>query len=575
MFTEVARRRLVGCAVVAAGALAMPALAQAEVFDSPTSGTVTVGAGAQEQASPYPSEVRVEGGDGPIVDVNVTLALTHTFPDDLDILLVSPEGDASILMSDVCDEGDLGNAVFFLDQDAGSDLPNSANCAGGTFRPTDGTGFGGTDNWPAPGPGAIGTADLDNFVGGDPNGQWRLFMVDDAAGQAGSIQSWSLRIRTEAAQIAIPAGPATEGIANPYPSVVNAPAPDGQVITDLNVTFNDFNHMHPDDVDMVIQGPGGQTAMLMSDACGSPDMHNLPWAFTDEALPLGDSDGIDCFTFAVRPTAFGDVEDLPAPAPAGPYGTSLSVFDGLGGGDWRLFINDDSGSDTGWINGWSLDLETRPAATTGFSASAVATAEGQTATLQVTRAALPDLGPATLNVDTNHSGTTPADLGGALPTQLQFARGETTKTIAIPINSDFEGEGAEDFVVSLSNPVDDALLADATSSAVVTIAASPPDNRFTVGEVTRLPNGRATVSVTIPNPGTLTAADAGPKELLKPTEVNAERAGQTTITLKPAKKAKRKLKRGKKVKLTAELSYTPFDGLANSAQVPVKLKRSK
>ena len=39
---------------------------------APTSGTVTVGAGAQEQAQPYPSEVRVQGGDGPIVDVNVS-----------------------------------------------------------------------------------------------------------------------------------------------------------------------------------------------------------------------------------------------------------------------------------------------------------------------------------------------------------------------------------------------------------------------------------------------------------------------------------------------------------------------
>ena len=81
--------------------------------------------------------------------------------------------------------------------------------------------------------------------------------------------------------------------------------------------------------------------------------------------------------------------------------------------------------------------------------------------------------------------------------------------------------------------------------------------------------------MTIPNPGTIAAADAGPKGLLKPTELTAEKAGRNVVTLKPARKAKRKLKRGKKVKLTAELTYTPFDGTANSADVAVKLKRKR
>ena len=144
----------------------------------------------------------------------------------------------------------------------------------------------------------------------------------------------------------------------------------------------------------------------------------------------------------------------------------------------------------------------------------------------MTRSGPVDLGPATLNVDIGHSGTTPADLGAAFPTQLQFARGETSKTIAIPINSDFEGRGPR--TSSSRSPTRSTMrcLPTRPRLAVVTIAASPPDNRFTVGEVTRLPNGRAQVTVTIPNPGTLTAADAGPKELLKPTEVDAEKAGR-------------------------------------------------
>jgi subtilisin-like proprotein convertase family protein len=563
-----ARRSLI-CAAVVAGALAVPAASQAETFASPDSGTVTINDNAK--ASPYPSEIKVQGGDGPIVDVNVFMNLTHDHPDDLDIALVSPSGNSTILTADNCLSTDLAGVALTFDQDATDPIPDNGSCtAGGTFRPAVGTG-GGATVWPdGPSPTA---ADLDTFVGEDPNGQWGLFVMDDTAGQIGSIARWNISITTEAAQVAIPAGPTFGGIAGPYPSTVNVSTPDGQVITDLNLTFDSFNHTHPDDVDMVLQGPGGQAAMIMSDACGSPDMHGLQWGFSDEAAaPLGDEGGVGCFTFAVRPADYGDVENLPAPAPQGPYGTSLSVFDGLQGGDWRLWINDDDGADTGWINNWSVETTSRPASATGFTAAAVSTAEGQTATLTVTRAALADLGPATLNVDIGHSGTDAADIG-SVPTQLQFARGETSKTIEIPINSDFDGEGAEDFAVSLTNPVDDALLTDATSFAVVTIAASPPDNRFTVGEVKRLPNGSATVEVKIPNPGTLATDDAGPKDLLKPIETDASNAGKQIVKVKPAKKAKRKLKRGKKVKLTAEITYTPYDGTANSAEVPVKLKR--
>jgi hypothetical protein len=373
----------------------------------------------------------------------------------------------------------------------------------------------------------------------------------------------------------IPPGPGTGGVAAPYPSTKSFPTPDGQVITDVNLDLESLSHTHPDDLDMVLQGPGGEAVDVMSDACGGEDVHGFGWNFDDEAATfMSDNILMGCFLTNQRPTQFEDGDELPAPGPARPFAPVLSAFDGRQGGDWRLWVNDDAQGDTGFIEGWTLVMTTRAAAATGFAATTVPTAEGQTATLEVTRAPLADLGPATLNVGVNHSGTDPSDIG-AVPAQLGFARGETSKTIEIPIASDPRGEDAEDLVVSLTNPVDDARLGEATSSAVVTIAPSEADNRFTVGEVKRLKNGSARVTVTIPNPGTLTAEDAGPKELLKPTSVDASNVGDNTITLKPAKKAKRKLKRGKKVKLTAELTYTPDRGSANSADVPVKLKKKR
>ena len=161
--------------------------------------------------------------------------------------------------------------------------------------------------------------------------------------------------------ISIPAS-GTEGIASPYPSIINVSGLTG-TITDINVTISGLSHTFPDDIDILLVGPGGQKIILMSDAGGPHDVTNLIMTFDDEAAS-SPSNGNSLVGGSFMPTNYtgngGPNDIFPGPAPAGPYGALLSDFDGTSpNGTWRLFVFDDEGADVGGIaNGWSLDIAT-------------------------------------------------------------------------------------------------------------------------------------------------------------------------------------------------------------------------
>jgi len=148
----------------------------------------------------------------------------------------------------------------------------------------------------------------------------------------------------------------SSGAATPYPSTIDTSALSG-VLLDVNVTLSNVGHTWPDDMDVLLIGPGGEMVMLVSDAGGSSDIIFTTLTFDDEAsASLPDSALIASGTYLPTDYEAGDV--LPAPAPAGPYLTDLSVFEGEPWqGVWSLYVFDDTGSDSGSIaNGWSLEL---------------------------------------------------------------------------------------------------------------------------------------------------------------------------------------------------------------------------
>jgi subtilisin-like proprotein convertase family protein len=148
----------------------------------------------------------------------------------------------------------------------------------------------------------------------------------------------------------------------PYPSLVNFSG--GTSVTDVNVTLNDVTHSYPDDVDILLVGPAGQSVILMSDAGGSNDVTDVDLTFDDEATAtLPDSAQIVAGSY--DPTNYLTGDTFPAPAPGGPYGTTMSVFDGTNpNGNWSLYVVDDLGGDMGDIGGgWCVDIQTGPSVT--------------------------------------------------------------------------------------------------------------------------------------------------------------------------------------------------------------------
>ena len=87
-------------------------------------------------ATPYPSLIGVQTPGSTITKVTATLhGFGHTFPSDVDVLLVGPTGQSVVLMSDVGGGTDVSNLTLTFD-DAGAPLPGTGTLTSGTYRPT-------------------------------------------------------------------------------------------------------------------------------------------------------------------------------------------------------------------------------------------------------------------------------------------------------------------------------------------------------------------------------------------------------------------------------------------------------
>jgi hypothetical protein len=173
--------------------------APATTFTNPAPIVINdIGAG-----TPYPSALNVTGLAGTVTSVKVTLnSFSHSFPDDVGIVLKGPTGAALLIQDGAGDDPDMNNVTYTIADSGAAVLPNLTAWATGTYKPT--TYYIG-DSFPAPGPLTAygspgptggGTATFaSTFNGTGPNGTWSLFVADFASGDTGVITGgWTLEI---------------------------------------------------------------------------------------------------------------------------------------------------------------------------------------------------------------------------------------------------------------------------------------------------------------------------------------------------------------------------------------------
>jgi hypothetical protein len=344
------RLLVVGAIMVTAGLLPFAiSPAGAVVFANPQPINITLPPLGQlyTPADLYPSNIAVSGFTGTVTDVNVTLCgFSATFPSDVNVMLVAPNGTNAMIMSDVGGNGnddpnDPGSDVAVsglnvtIDDAAANPLPADSALSSGTFRPVDDdinelplNENPDEDQFPFPAPPTSSNVALSAFNGVNPNGTWALYIFDDFPAQPSDGEfvlpnfscGWSIDVTSSGTNpTTTTGGPTTTGpTTTTSPPAEDVPPPadfDGDGDTDVSV-------FRPSGVWFVSGGP------------------TAAWGTTGDIPVPGDYNGDGDNEFAVfRPSnglwfvqdvvtfAWGASGDIPVPGDYdGDGDTDLAVF---------------------------------------------------------------------------------------------------------------------------------------------------------------------------------------------------------------------------------------------------------
>ena len=185
-----------------------------QVFANTNTIIIPEGAPVQATSTPYPSTNTVTGVAGTVAGVEVTLVgFSHTFPQDVDVLLVSPDGaHSAVLMAHAGGGNAVNNLRLTFSDGASGTVPFGAALSSGIFYPTNYAGSSLTFSNPAPA-GPYTTTLNSSFAGVNPNGDWKLYVMDDTFPDGGAINGgWLLFLQTTPQLASIGPQTATENV---------------------------------------------------------------------------------------------------------------------------------------------------------------------------------------------------------------------------------------------------------------------------------------------------------------------------------------------------------------------------
>jgi uncharacterized delta-60 repeat protein/uncharacterized repeat protein (TIGR01451 family) len=261
-------------------------------------------------AVPYPATIEVNNMGGTITRVTATLAnFSHQYPSDVDVLLVSPSGQRTMLMSDAGTNLAVANLRLTFSDAAVAALPLLSGLQAGTFRPANyaAPGLNTADRFLPPAPQPIPVTDpfpytntaLSVFNGMGPNGTWSLYVMDDTGGQVGSISNWSLSIQTSD-PVAPSAGVSVADLGLSASGVPASAVVGASFATTLVVTNR--GPAPAASAAVLVQMPAGLTVVSGSASAGNWSKVQGTLTWTIGSLPSG---GSATLTFTAKATVLG------------------------------------------------------------------------------------------------------------------------------------------------------------------------------------------------------------------------------------------------------------------------------
>jgi hypothetical protein len=340
------------------------------------------------------------------------------------------------------------------------------------------------------------------------------------------------------------------------------------IVTRVTVRVNGFAHPALHEVDFLLVGPTGRTVLLRSDV-GSSAVQGVDMTIEDGGV------------FAPRDIHDGDSDLFPAPAPAGPYGASLSELAANGAnGTWSLYVMDDTAGDGGSITSWRLRISSRDPQTVGARTEQLSPPFGWSEGIGLVRVRVARLAPgAGLHPAAVSYATSPWSFPGSnvAPTPgqdytpvagtLEWGAGDgDARTIDIPITDDAIFEPQESFVVRFSDPVGDLAL-PSPHELIISIADNDPRPP---GPVLQPRLGGAAVQRVLKQRGVTVRARSNVAGTVTATgTIAVPRGAAKTVRLK---RAQRKVTAGKAVTLKLGLSTKALRTVRRALTVRRKLK---